>query len=177
MSELEASLRAGIREIPDFPTPGIVFKDITPLLGSEPLFRIATDAMAEAWRKVPIDRVVAIESRGFIFGAPLALALGAGLVPMRKRGKLPFRTSREEYALEYGTDSLEIHDDAIKSGATVLIVDDVLATGGTASAACRLVERLGGRIAGCSFLIALTFLPGLETLAGRRVEAILRYDS
>ncbi len=177
MSNLEASLRAGIRDIPDFPSLGIVFKDITPLLGNAPLFRSATDAMAKAWRNEHIDRVVAIESRGFLFGAPMAQALGVGFVPMRKRGKLPFRTCREEYALEYGTDSLEIHEDAIESGATVLIVDDVLATGGTAAAACRLVERLGGKVAGCSFLIALTFLPGLKALAGRRVEAMLRYDS
>ncbi|MGI9075742.1 MAG: adenine phosphoribosyltransferase [Gemmatimonadaceae bacterium] len=177
MNDLEASLRTGIRDIPDFPNPGIVFKDITPLLGDRSLFRSATDAMAEPWRNAGIDTVVAIESRGFIFGGPLAQALGVGLVPMRKRGKLPFRTCCEEYALEYGTDSLEIHADAIQSGATVLIVDDVLATGGTAAAACRLVEQLGGIVAGCSFLIALDFLPGQRTLAGRRVEAVLRYQS
>ncbi|MBC7791018.1 MAG: adenine phosphoribosyltransferase [Anaerolineae bacterium] len=174
---MEASLRAGIRDVPDFPSPGIVFKDISPLLANAPLFRRATDVMAETWRPVPIDMVVAIESRGFLFGAPLAQVLGVGLVPIRKKGKLPFRTCIEDYALEYGTGSLEIHIDAIKPGATALIVDDVLATGGTAAAACRLVERLGGRVAGCSFLIALTFLPGRQTLAGRRVEAILDYES
>lgn len=175
MSELEVSLRAFIRDIPDFPSPGVVFKDITPLLGNATLFRSATDAMADVWRNVPVSAVVAIESRGFIFGGPLSQALGVGLIPMRKRGKLPYLTCREEYALEYGTDSLEIHADAIEPGATVLIVDDVLATGGTAAAACRLVEQIGGRVAGCGFLIELTFLSGQQALAGRRVEAILRY--
>jgi len=170
-----ARLRSLIRDIPDYPKPGILFKDITPLLGDAEGFALATRLMAAPFSKARVTHVVAIESRGFIFGAPVAQQLGAGFVPVRKPGKLPSKRLREEYALEYGTDALEMHDDALGPGARVLIVDDVLATGGTAAATCRLVESLGATAVGFSFLLALTFLPGVERLAGREVSALLTY--
>jgi adenine phosphoribosyltransferase len=170
------ALRALIRDVPDYPRPGIMFKDITPLLGEPRSFRAACEAMAEAFRNDEITHVAAIESRGFLFGAPIAVALNAAVVPIRKRGKLPYQAEFEEYELEYGTDALEMHVDALPSDARVLIVDDVLATGGTAAAACRLVERLGGLVMGCSFLIRLTFLNGLERLAARKVSTVISYD-
>ena len=175
--ELEAQIRQAIREIPDFPQPGVLFKDISPLLGNADLFRAVTGAMAQGFAKSMITHVVAIESRGFILGAPVSQELRAGFIPMRKPGKLPARTEAETYALEYGRDSLEIHADACdwSSRPRILIVDDVLATGGTADAACRLVERLGGRVVGLSFLIALEFLPGLQRLSGRELKALVRY--
>ncbi len=162
-----------IRDVPDFPKPGILFKDITPVLLDPALFKRVTDALADAYAADRITRVVAIESRGFILGAPVALRLGAGLVPMRKPGKLPAERAREDYALEYGTDALEVHADALGRDARVLVVDDVLATGGTAAAACRLVERVGGTVVGLSFLMVLGFLGGADALRGRRVETIL----
>ncbi len=162
-----------IRDVPDFPKPGILFKDITPVLLDPALFKRVTDALADAYAADRITRVVAIESRGFILGAPVALRLGAGLVPMRKPGKLPAERAREDYALEYGTDALEMHADAMGRDARVLVVDDVLATGGTAAAACRLVERVGGTVVGLSFLMELGFLGGADALRGRRVEKIL----
>lgn len=170
---LSADLARAIRDVPDFPKPGILFKDITPVLLDPMLFRRATDALADEYARDAITHVVAIESRGFILGAPVALRLGAGLVPMRKPGKLPAARAREEYALEYGTDALEMHADALASGARVLVVDDVLATGGTAAAACRLVERVGATVVGLSFLMTLSFLGGVEALKGRRVETLL----
>lgn len=170
------ALRALIRDVPDYPRPGILFKDITPLLGDPRSFRAACEAMAASFRSENITHVAAIESRGFLFGAPIALSLNAAVVPIRKRGKLPYDAEFEEYELEYGTDALEMHVDALPSGARVLIVDDVLATGGTAAAACRLVERLQGNVIGCSFLIRLTFLNGLERLAERKVSSIIAYD-
>lgn len=172
---LESRLRRAIRDIPDYPKPGIVFKDITPLLGDPQLFADACRAMAAPYRDGAVTHVAAIESRGFLFGGPVAQLLGAGVAPVRKRGKLPYRAEREDYALEYGVDSLEMHVDALPTGARVLVVDDVLATGGTAAAACRLIERLGGVIAGCSFLIRLSFLSGLAELSGRRVSNLVVY--
>lgn len=169
-------LRALIRDIPDYPRPGIMFKDITPLLGDPRSFRAACDAMAASFRSDGVTHVAAIESRGFLFGAPVAVSLNAAVVPIRKRGKLPYHAEFEEYALEYGTDALEMHVDALPSGARVLIVDDVLATGGTAAAACRLVERMQGTVIGCSFLIRLAFLGGLEKLPERKVSSIIAYD-
>jgi adenine phosphoribosyltransferase len=168
-------LKRAIRDVPDFPKPGIVFKDITPLLSDPALFSRATEAMAAPFSDAGISYVVGVESRGFILAAPVALALGAGFIPVRKPGKLPHRTAAAEYALEYGTDRLEIHADACAPDARVLVVDDVLATGGTAAATCRLVEALGGAVVGCSFLIALSFLPGRSALSGRRVEALVTY--
>ena len=170
------ALRALIRDVPDYPRPGILFKDITPLLGDPRSFQAACDAMAESFRSDNITHVAAIESRGFLFGAPIAVSLNAAIVPIRKRGKLPYHAEYEEYQLEYGTDALEMHVDALPAGARVLVVDDVLATGGTAAAACRLIERLHGHVAGCSFLIRLTFLNGLEKLATRKVVSVLSFD-
>lgn len=170
-----AELRAAIRDVPDYPKPGIVFKDITPLLGDPRLFGLACEAMAEGFRSHGVTQVIAIESRGFIFGGVVASLLGAGLVPVRKVGKLPFKTERVEYALEYGTDSLEIHIDALGPGSRVLIVDDVLATGGTAAATMRLVQKLGGEVVGCSFLIRLGFLPGLKAIGSTKSEAVIVY--
>lgn len=169
-------LRALIRDVPDYPRPGIMFKDITPLLGQPESFRVACEAMAEAFRKEGVTHVAAVESRGFLFGSPIAVTLNAGVVPIRKRGKLPYDAAFEEYELEYGTDALEMHVDALPAGARVLVVDDVLATGGTAAAACRLVERLQGTIVGCAFLIRLGFLDGLGKLSGRRVHTLITYE-
>lgn len=170
-----AAARAAIRDVPDFPNAGILFKDVTPLLADHRLFADVTSAIAEPFRGGGISHVIGIESRGFIFGAPVAQHLGAGFVPVRKPGKLPHVTLREDYALEYGTDALEVHADAIGRSATVLIVDDVLATGGTARAACRLVERAGARLAGCAFLLELTALGGRARIDAPRVTALLRY--
>jgi adenine phosphoribosyltransferase len=170
-----ARLSSLIRDIPDYPKPGILFKDITPLLADPRAFSQATRLMAEPFADAGVTHVVAIESRGFILGAPVAQQLGAGFVPVRKPGKLPHTKRREEYALEYGTDALEVHDDAVGAAARVLIVDDVLATGGTAAATCRLVESLGATVVGLSFLLALSFLSGAERLGGRRVGSILTY--
>jgi adenine phosphoribosyltransferase len=175
MPTLADRLRAAVREVPDFPKPGILFKDITPLLGNAALFREATDAMAAPWQGKGITHVVAIESRGFLFGAPMAQALGAGLVPVRKPGKLPAATVRQEYVLEYGTDALEMHADALSASDRVLIVDDVLATGGTAGAAGMLVARTGATVAGLAVFIDLTFLGGPTRLPGLAVTSALTY--
>lgn len=172
---LEHRLRSLVRDVPDYPKPGIMFKDVTPLLGDADAFAAATNAMADPYSGAGVTHVVAIESRGFIFGGPVAQRLGAGLVPVRKPGKLPARTRRQEYALEYGTDSLEIHADAIGKGRRVLIVDDVLATGGTAGAARALVDALGADVVGFSFLIALSFLPGLARLGSSSVSRLIEY--
>jgi adenine phosphoribosyltransferase len=173
--ELQAWLKSFVRDIPDYPKPGIVFKDITPLLAEPEAFAAATRAMAEPFVDARVSHVIAVESRGFIFGGPIAQQLGAGFIPVRKPGKLPSKTQREEYALEYGTDALEIHADAVGEAARVLVVDDLLATGGTVSATCRLVESLGATVAGLSFLIVLGFLPGLARLAGRRTTYVIEY--
>ncbi|HEX9703618.1 MAG TPA: adenine phosphoribosyltransferase [Gemmatimonadales bacterium] len=164
-----------IRDVPDFPKPGIVFKDITPLLLDPAAFRLATGAMARAFRGNRVTKVVAVESRGFLLGAPVALELEAGLVPIRKPGKLPAARGRVEYQLEYGTDALEMHRDAVGPGDDVLVVDDVLATGGTAQAAGRLVREHGATLVGYCFLIELAFLKGRARLDDARVEALLQY--
>ncbi|MFN8581887.1 MAG: adenine phosphoribosyltransferase [Gemmatimonadaceae bacterium] len=171
----ENELRLAVRDVPDYPKPGIVFKDITPLLADARLFSAACDVMAQPYQAAGITHVVAIESRGFVFGGVVAASLGAGFVPVRKVGKLPFKTERVEYALEYGSDALEVHVDALGPGAKVLVVDDVLATGGTASAAISLVQKLGGAVIGCTFLIRLSFLPGLAALAPVPCSAALVY--
>lgn len=170
-------VKRAIRDVADFPKPGIVFKDITPVLLDAELFGRVIALMAAPYRQARISRVLSIESRGFLLGAPIALELGAGLVPIRKPGKLPAATQRVEYALEYGTDALEMHHDAIGKGDRVLIVDDVLATGGTAAAAAQLVDGrgTGGAVVGFTFLIELDFLRGRQRLQGRRVEALLHY--
>ncbi len=168
-------LKRAIREVPDFPKPGIGFKDITPILLDARLFGRAAELMAAPYAGAGITRVVSIESRGFIFGAPIALKLGAGLVPIRKPGKLPAATQRVDYALEYGTDALEMHNDAVGPRDRVLVIDDVLATGGTAAAAAQLVGGSGGAVVGFSFLIELDFLKGRQRLPGQRVEALLHY--
>ncbi len=164
-----------IRDIPDFPKPGIVFKDITPLLGDARAFRTCIDRLRDAVADVPCDTIVGIESRGFMFGAALALAKGTGFVPVRKPGKLPYKVVRQDYALEYGTDSIEMHHDALQPGRKVLIVDDLIATGGTAAAACDLVEKLGGKVSALAFVIALDFIPWRAKLGKRDVRALLRY--
>jgi adenine phosphoribosyltransferase len=163
-----------IRDVPDFPKPGIVFKDITPLLADAEAFRAMIDALVTPYRG-RIDAVLGIESRGFIIGAAAALALGTGIAIVRKPGKLPYRTHQASYQLEYGSDTLEIHHDAIGAGHRVLLIDDLLATGGTASAAIQLVERCGGRVAACAFVIELGFLDGRARLAPHEVHSLIRY--
>ena len=164
-----------IRDVPDFPKPGILFKDITPLLLDPSAFRRAVELMSTPFAGARVTRVVSIESRGFLLGAPVALALDAGLVPIRKPGKLPAARGRVEYALEYGTDALEMHRDAVGRADRVLIVDDVLATGGTAEAAAKLVRTYGAEVVGFTFLIELDFLKGRGRLRDERVEALLHY--
>ncbi|HVQ29220.1 MAG TPA: adenine phosphoribosyltransferase [Vicinamibacteria bacterium] len=173
-ADIEA-LKARIRDVPDFPKPGIVFKDITTLLKDPEGLRRSGDLMADLVRGRKVSKVVAIESRGFILGGLVADRLGLGFVPVRKPGKLPARTRKASYALEYGTDSLEIHDDALNVGESVLIVDDVIATGGTARAAAELVEGLGARVAAYLFLIELAFLNGRAKLEGYDVLSLIRY--
>jgi adenine phosphoribosyltransferase len=173
--DLESDLRSLIRDVRDFPTKGILFKDITPLLANGPAFGRTIDALAAPYLDAHVDQVVAMEARGFIVGAPVAQRLGAGFVPVRKAGKLPSATERIEYALEYGTGSLEIHADAYGHPSRVLIVDDVLATGGTAAATAKLVERLGGEIVGVAFLMELAFLHGRDALSGRNVSTLLTF--
>jgi adenine phosphoribosyltransferase len=174
---VQMDLRGLIRDVPDFPKPGIVFKDITTLTKDPEGLRAAVDAMAERYAGEAVDLVVGIESRGFVFGAAVAYKLGVGFVPARKPGKLPAQTVSAEYELEYGTDALEIHRDAIVPGQRVLIVDDLLATGGTAAAAAKLVGSLGGEIVGIAVLIDLAFLKGRDKLAGYEVFSLIEYDS
>ena len=172
-----ASLRRAIRDIKDFPKPGIVFKDITPLLADGPLFAATIDLLAERYQGQAIDTVLGIESRGFIIGAALAYRLGAGFSVVRKPGKLPYETRRASYELEYGSDSLEIHIDAISSGARVVIADDLIATGGTAAATAELVGKLGGTVVECAFVIELSFLNGRQKLKPYGVYSLIQYDS
>ncbi len=168
-------LKDKIRDVPDFPKPGIIFKDITPLLQDPAYFRYTLDQMVSQIDGKPVDVVVGIESRGFIFGAPIADRLGAGFVLVRKMGKLPAATISADYDLEYGTNTIEMHQDAIKPGQRVLIVDDLLATGGTVGATASLVERLGGKVAGLLFLIELDFLNGRDRLKDYDVHALLKF--
>lgn len=168
-------LRDLVRDIDDFPTPGVSFRDITPLLGDGKSFARAIDELADRFEGVDADRVLGMEARGFIIAAPVAYRMGAGFVPVRKAGKLPWAVVREEYSLEYGRDKLEIHRDAIHPGEQILVIDDVLATGGTAVATVRLVEALGGIVAGVGFLIELEELGGRAKLDGHRVESLARY--
>jgi adenine phosphoribosyltransferase len=169
-------LRDYIRDILDFPTPGIVFKDVTPMLLDPKAFDHAVTLLAEHARPLGVDLIVAAEARGFVFGGALARELGVGFVPARKPGKLPHETVSVRYGLEYGVDELQLHADAVRGGTRVLIHDDLLATGGTSKAKVDLVEQLGGRIAGCSFVVELAFLEGRKTLAGYDVHALVRYD-
>ncbi len=169
-------LKRLIREVPDFPKPGILFYDITTLLKDPSGLRAVIDALKARYENAGIGTVLGIEARGFIFAPALALALGAGFVPVRKPKKLPAATEGVEYALEYGTDRLEIHRDAITPGQRVLVLDDLLATGGTAAAVAKLVEKLGGRVAGLGFVVELDFLKGREKLAGYDVFSLLHYD-
>lgn len=177
MSEpAELKLTDYIRAIPDFPKPGILFRDITPLLANPAAFRRAVDDMAVRFRDTKIDVIVAAEARGFLFAAPLALELDVPLVPIRKPGKLPYKTLSFTYDLEYGTDTLEIHADAIPPGANVLIVDDLLATGGTVEACGKMVEQAGGNVAGCVFLIELVALEGAQRIADYPIVSLIKYD-
>jgi adenine phosphoribosyltransferase len=164
-----------VRDIPDFPQKGVLFKDITPLLQDAAAFRIALERLAAHYAGAGIEAVVGVESRGFIFGAPLAYLLNCGFVPVRKFGKLPYHTTSVEYVLEYGTNVVEVHTDAIKPGQRVLIVDDLLATGGTVSASIELLEKLGGHIAGIAFLAELSFLKGRDRLKDYDVFALIQY--
>ena len=166
-------LAALVRDIPDFPKPGIVFKDITPVLASPDGLDAAVNGLADLARDLRVDVVIGAEARGFLLGPAIARELGAGFVLARKPGKLPHETVRAEYVLEYGTDALELHSDAVAAGARVLVHDDLLATGGTAKALCELVEQLGGTVVGCAFLIELAFLGGRERLAGYDVHALM----
>lgn len=172
---LAATLRRLIRDVPDFPRPGIVFKDITPVLHDATAFAATTRALAARFATDGISHVLAVESRGFLFGAPVAQHLGAALVPVRKPGKLPRTTVSETYALEYGTDALELHSDALGAADRVVVIDDVLATGGTAAATSRLAERLGATVVGLGVVIDLSFLPWREALKGRRVETLVAF--
>jgi adenine phosphoribosyltransferase len=173
----QMDLRSRIRDIPDFPKPGIVFKDITPLLLDPAALKGAVDGLAEWAAPLDVDFVLAAEARGFILGAALAERLGAGFVPARKPGKLPYDTISAEYILEYGIDVLEMHKDALADGHRVLVHDDLLATGGTAKALCDLVSQLGGEVAGCGFLVELSFLGGRAKLAPHEVRSLIEYDS
>jgi adenine phosphoribosyltransferase len=170
-----ALLRSRVRDIPDFPKPGILFRDLTPMMGDGIAMRAAVDLLAEAVVRHRPELIVAIESRGFIFGAPVAASLGVGFVPVRKPGKLPHKTRRRDYDLEYGTDALEMHADAVVHGARVVVVDDLLATGGTAAATVELVREIGGHVVGAAFVVELELLRGRNRLAKVPVDALLTY--
>jgi adenine phosphoribosyltransferase len=174
--DLADGLSARIRDIPDFPKPGVVFKDLTPVLADPAMFAAVAQALTTPLTGRGITKVLAVEARGFIPGAPVALALGAGFVPVRKAGKLPWQVEQEEYVLEYGTDLLEVHKDAVEPGERVVIVDDVLATGGTAAAVVRLARTLGAEIVACSFVIELAFLDGRAQLPGIEVNQLVSYS-
>jgi adenine phosphoribosyltransferase len=169
-------LKEYIRDIPDFPQPGVTFKDITPLLADPQAFTASVDALLAHFQDKRVDKVLGIEARGFIVAAPIAYRFHAGFVPVRKGGKLPWRIEREEYLLEYGTDVLEIHEDAVQPGERILVVDDVIATGGTAAATIRLVERLGATVVGLGAIVELVFLGGRGKLSGYDVVSLIRYD-
>lgn len=173
---MEELIKKWIRDIPDFPKPGIVFKDITPLLGNPDLFSKVVEVFAKRYQEKKVQAVVAIESRGFLFGAPLALRLGIPLVPVRKKGKLPFKTHEVSYNLEYGSATVEVHVDAIVQGHRVVVIDDLLATGGTAEAACKLIEKSGGEVVECAFVIELGFLHGRDRVAHAPVHSLVQYN-
>ena len=175
MSADSSWLKALVRDIDGYPKPGVTFRDITPLLGDGAGFGRAIDELVARFTDISVSRVLGMEARGFIVAAPIAVRLGAGFVPVRKAGKLPWAVVREEYSLEYGSDKLEMHRDAIRPGEQVLVIDDVLATGGTAAATCRLVEELGGVVAGLGFLIEITGLGGRARLGERQVEILAQY--
>jgi len=175
MTNKGIELERYIRSIPDWPKKGILFRDITPLLADPQAFAAAVDALCAGFRGAGIEYVAAVEARGFIFGAAVAKTLGAGFVPIRKKGKLPFKTESISYNLEYGTDTLEVHRDAIRRGAKVLMVDDLLATGGTMASACKLIEEIGGQVAGVAFLIELGELAGRDKLSGYKINAVISY--
>ncbi|MBN1337632.1 MAG: adenine phosphoribosyltransferase [Deltaproteobacteria bacterium] len=175
MNDLADRLERTIRDVPDFPQPGVVFKDITPVLADPELMEDVVQAFAVRFRDAGVDAVVGMESRGFLFGAPLALALRCAFVPARKPGKLPWKTIGHEYALEYGTNRLELHVDALRPGQRALVVDDLLATGGTARATCALVRELGAEVLACCFVVELGFLGGRKLLEGTLVESLIRY--
>lgn len=168
-------LRAYIRDVPDFPKPGVLFKDIMPLMANPPAFAFAVSAMCEHFAAAGVDAIAAAEARGFLFAAPMALQMNKPLIPLRKPGKLPGATRSFKYDLEYGSAELHVHADAITPGLRVLLVDDVLATGGTMAAACKLVEAAGGRVVGCTFLIELSFLGGRDPLIGHDVFSLITY--
>ena len=177
MNEPQAlKLEDYIRSIPDFPKPGILYRDITPLLASAEAFRVTIEQLAEQVKGLEIDVVAAAEARGFIFATPLAMKINAGFVPVRKPGKLPFDTHAFRYQLEYGTDTLEIHIDGVEPGQRVLLVDDLLATGGTMEACCHLIERAGARVAGCAFVVELTALGGRNRIAPHDTISLISYD-
>jgi adenine phosphoribosyltransferase len=175
MATEEINLEGYIRSIPDWPKKGILFRDITPLLANPNALAAAVDALCAGVADGGIEYVAAVEARGFIFGAAVARKLGAGFVPIRKKGKLPFKRESVTYDLEYGTDTLEVHCDAIEEGAKVLMVDDLLATGGTMAAACELIEKIGGKIAGIAFLIELSDLAGREKLSGYKIHTVISF--
>jgi adenine phosphoribosyltransferase len=177
LTDPRSVLEERIRDIPDFPKPGIVFKDITPLLGDQQAFATAIDLIVDGFVGRGVNRVVGIEARGFIVAAPVAYRLGAGFVPARKQGKLPWDTRGVDYELEYGAERLELHNDAVGAGDKVLIVDDVLATGGTAKAACDVVGQLGAEVVGIGVIIELAFLHGRDRLGATEVLSLLTYDS
>jgi adenine phosphoribosyltransferase len=170
------AVRSAIRDVPDFPKPGVVFKDITPILQDRALFKQVIDALVLRYGPMHIDKVLGMESRGFIFAAPLAVAIGAGFVPLRKFGKLPYETVAEKYELEYGTETLEIHEDAIRPGERVVVIDDLLATGGTAEASVKLARRMGGEVMELGFVVELRFLGGRERLSGLPVYSLIEFD-
>lgn len=175
MSKDGIDFKKYIRDVPDWPKKGILFRDITPLLGNAEAFRAAVDAMAADFAGAGIQYVGAIEARGFIFGSAVAERLNAGFVPIRKKGKLPFKTVSVTYDLEYGTSTVEVHKDSVPAGAKVLMVDDLLATGGTMAGACKLIEKISGQVAGISFLVELTELGGIKKLSDYKVKSIIRY--
>jgi len=172
---MSLDLRSIIRNVPDFPKPGIMFRDVTPLFGHPAAFRQAVDALSAPFRANGIDAVAAIESRGFVFGGAMAYNLGARFIPIRKAGKLPYDTYKAEYALEYGQGVLEVHTDAVTAGEKILLVDDLVATGGTAAASIRLLRKMGAEVVGCAFLIELAFLPWREKLGDVRSECLISY--
>ncbi len=172
---MERMLRENIRDVPDFPKPGIIFKDITPLLSNHKAFSATIESLAARYRDAKVDVVVGIEARGFIFGAPLAEKLGCAFVPMRKKGKLPYKTVDISYDLEYGSAAIEMHTDAVSAGQRVLVIDDLLATGGTAGAACELVRGQGGEVVECAFIVELGFLNGRDRIKGVPIYSMVTY--